>query len=349
MDNTEFIIHVKNIEFKSYSKHLVEKIKETLQNKGLLNLTITYPVKAYLSTLREKTFLTLSGTIFLLLLILSHDTEIQNIFLIFLAIAFLIYAAKSHEYTTNIHFNRALEPIGITHYQETYLQKKFIKNIKLSDLITKTDYVEPLFLIEGQYQGKAYKALHINCDRFYKLRLGDKSQKNDRIVGGYFIQFKLNKTYKGKTIVLADRKKIGNYINLKSTGLKRAHLVSPEFEKNFEVFTSDQVEARYIIDHLMIETLLNILNQSSINYFTFSIWGNNLAFMVSFQNEENNTKISNLIKSTQTSRQKQYAFGDKQITFSNPHHEKDELLEKALKIKLDLEKLFSLRALIKID
>jgi hypothetical protein len=63
-----------------------------------------------------------------------------------------------------------------------------------------------------------------------------------------------NKFY-GHTIAVQNRGSIAEYLHEKATGLKRADLVSPAFEKDYDVYTSDQVEARYLIDPLMIERI----------------------------------------------------------------------------------------------
>ncbi|TNE31677.1 MAG: DUF3137 domain-containing protein [Alphaproteobacteria bacterium] len=59
----------------------------------------------------------------------------------------------------------------------------------------------------------------------------------------------------GHTIAVRNRGSIAEYLHEKATGLKRADLVSPAFEKDYDVYTSDQVEARYLIDPLMIERI----------------------------------------------------------------------------------------------
>lgn len=59
----------------------------------------------------------------------------------------------------------------------------------------------------------------------------------------------------GHTVAVQNRGRIAEYLHEKATGLKRADLVSPTFEKDYDVYTSDQVEARYLIDPIMIERI----------------------------------------------------------------------------------------------
>lgn len=63
------------------------------------------------------------------------------------------------------------------------------------------------------------------------------------------------KRFYGHTMLDKNKGKIGEWFKQKSSKLKRANLVDPAFEKMFDVYTNDQVEARYLIDPVMIERL----------------------------------------------------------------------------------------------
>lgn len=67
----------------------------------------------------------------------------------------------------------------------------------------------------------------------------------------------------GHTIMIRDQGKIGGWLKKQTAGLERADLVDPEFEKIFDVFTNDQVEARYLIDPRIIENLKALYSEYS--------------------------------------------------------------------------------------
>ena len=69
------------------------------------------------------------------------------------------------------------------------------------------------------------------------------------------------KKFYGHTILDKDKGKMSEWFKEKSSGLKRANLVDPEFEKLFDAYTNDQVEARYLIDPLMIERLKGLYEE----------------------------------------------------------------------------------------
>ncbi|NOX15632.1 MAG: DUF3137 domain-containing protein [Epsilonproteobacteria bacterium] len=83
------------------------------------------------------------------------------------------------------------------------------------------------------------------------------------IFQGLFIVSQFNKNFQGKTVILPDCAQnafgglIGNW--LQSHNINRNELIkmdNPEFEKEFVVYGSDQIEARYILNHTLMERLL---------------------------------------------------------------------------------------------
>lgn len=71
-----------------------------------------------------------------------------------------------------------------------------------------------------------------------------------------------NKKFYGHTILDKDMgRKISKWFKEKGTKLKQADLVDPEFEKVFDVYTDDQVEARYLIDPNMMEDIKSLYHE----------------------------------------------------------------------------------------
>lgn len=85
------------------------------------------------------------------------------------------------------------------------------------------------------------------------------------IFQGLFIVTSFNKHFSNSTIILPDSAEgifgsiIGNW--LQSNNFGREQLVKmddPEFEKEFVVYGSDQIEARYILTHSMMQRILDL-------------------------------------------------------------------------------------------
>ncbi len=106
---------------------------------------------------------------------------------------------------------------------------------------------------EDMFSGE-YKGVGIH---FSEIDLKKKSGKSTVTVFKGLAVFLTQgtKRFHGHTMLIKDQGKIGGWLKKQTSSLQRADLVDPEFEKMFDVFTSDQVEARYLIDPAIIENL----------------------------------------------------------------------------------------------
>lgn len=72
------------------------------------------------------------------------------------------------------------------------------------------------------------------------------------------LAYSFSKPFKGKTCVVADTDWIGNAIErLRQTG-EKVRLENQEFEERFEVFSTDQLEARYLLTPRFMERILEL-------------------------------------------------------------------------------------------
>jgi hypothetical protein len=68
----------------------------------------------------------------------------------------------------------------------------------------------------------------------------------------------INKKFIGKTQVKRDAGMLGNWIIGKLSKYDRVHLEDSVFEKQFEVYSSDQIEARYLLTTSFMQRLLDL-------------------------------------------------------------------------------------------
>ncbi len=115
--------------------------------------------------------------------------------------------------------------------------------------------------VRGEIEGVKIEFSDILAKKIVKDSKGRNSEQ--KIFDGLFIRAEFNKHFKGKTVVLPDtaQKFFGDYIGsiLQSKNFSRDKLVkmdNPAFEKEFVVYSSDQIEARYILTHSMMERIL---------------------------------------------------------------------------------------------
>ena len=88
---------------------------------------------------------------------------------------------------------------------------------------------------------------------------------------GVLIDMPQRKFY-GHTILVQDGTGIGEWLREKTSGLARADLVDPVFERKYSVFTDDQTEARYLLDPAMIERInavgeVHVAEKISVSYY----------------------------------------------------------------------------------
>ena len=69
------------------------------------------------------------------------------------------------------------------------------------------------------------------------------------------LMLQFNKALKGTTIIRKDSGIIGNLFHEKLSNLKDIKLEDPKFNKIFQVYSDDEVEARYVLSVSFIERL----------------------------------------------------------------------------------------------
>ena len=127
------------------------------------------------------------------------------------------------------------------------------------------DVMQPSKIVPHHHKYKTedhFKGTFKGVDlEFSEIELKQRRRSNKRtryvtVFKGVAVLLKMQKKkFHGHTILERNAGKISEWFKERSKGLKRANLVDPEFEKIFDVYTNDQVEARYLIDPIMIESL----------------------------------------------------------------------------------------------
>jgi len=115
------------------------------------------------------------------------------------------------------------------------------------------------YVSEDYFEGE-YKGVNIH---FSEIRLKRKSGKSTVTVfsGLAVLLTRGTRKFHGHTILVKDKSAVGGWLKKQTSKLKRANLVDPEFERLFDVYTNDQVEARYLIDPLIVENLKTLYSE----------------------------------------------------------------------------------------
>lgn len=86
--------------------------------------------------------------------------------------------------------------------------------------------------------------------------------------------------FAGHTILTKDKGMIGGWFSDKFGSLEHADLVDPEFEDLFDVYTNDQVEARYLIDPVVVERLKSIYEEYDGNKLMAAFFENKFLILI---------------------------------------------------------------------
>jgi len=121
--------------------------------------------------------------------------------------------------------------------------------------------------VHGLIEGTKIEFSDLHAEQKHKNSKGKDNWST--LFKGLFIVADFNKNFMGKTIILPDsaQKTFGDLIGgwLQSKNMGRDELVKMDdiaFEREFVVYSTDQIEARYILSHALMQRLLTFKNKS---------------------------------------------------------------------------------------
>lgn len=108
--------------------------------------------------------------------------------------------------------------------------------------------------ISGHVEGIDFNLLEatlVNVSRDSKGR-----ETRTTVFQGFLVEFDFHKEFNGETIITKDKTVIGNFLTGWAKSGDKVKLEDPNFEREFEVHSTDQVEARYLLTPCFMERLL---------------------------------------------------------------------------------------------
>ncbi|MDA3907540.1 MAG: DUF3137 domain-containing protein [Sulfurimonas sp.] len=158
-----------------------------------------------------------------------------------------------------------------------------------SDLFSTPDRMSGNDYVRGNIDGTKIEFSDIHAEKRQKDSKGRESWST--IFKGLFIVAEFNKNFHGKTLILPDtaQSTFGNLIGnwLQSNNFTRDELVKMDdnnFEKEFVVYSSDQIEARYILSHTLMKKLLIFKDKSKQPVYV-SFIGNHIHMAVYYDKD----------------------------------------------------------------
>jgi len=182
------------------------------------------------------------------------------------------------DYTSDFKY-KVIEPLikeidsSLTYTPKMHIPERYFKTSQLftssPDRVSGNDYVR------GKIDGIQIEFSDFHAEKKHKDSKGNTSWST--MFQGLFIISEFNKNFKGTTVVLPDTAEstFGDYIGswLQSNNMGRNELIkmdNNEFEREFVVYGTDQIEARYILTPLLMQKLLNYKKRTKENtYISF--------------------------------------------------------------------------------
>ena len=131
---------------------------------------------------------------------------------------------------------------------------------------------------EGLYKGTKIRFAEIHLEE--RRRSGKRTHYVTVFKGLAILIAMKKKKFTGHTILVKNAGKLFQWFKEKTGDLKRADLVDPVFEKMFDVFTNDQVEARYLVDPKIIERYKDMAGVYHSEGITAAYYGGNLLVLI---------------------------------------------------------------------
>ncbi len=130
----------------------------------------------------------------------------------------------------------------------------------------------------GNAHGAAFEALECHMEREDK---SDDKTKWVTVFRGSLMALEFPREFMGRTVVLRDK---GWFNRKKKSGMKRVGLVDPKFEKIFEAYGTDQVEARYLLTPDFMQRLVDLEESVDGKKIRFAFLNNLLLIAVETPN-----------------------------------------------------------------
>lgn len=143
-------------------------------------------------------------------------------------------------------------------FQYTYNPSLSEKVFNQSKIMKKYDRIECDDGFNGQYDGVPVSIIEYTGK---KQQIQQKENKAEVIykkqAHGIIFRAEMNKKFEGQTLVLKDKGILNSITRYK--GLERVGIESPTFEKLYEVYSDNQIEARYILTPVMLDCMENLI------------------------------------------------------------------------------------------
>ena len=207
---------------------------------------------------------------------------------------YLLYSSTKKDFERDI--KKELFPIVSDDFVLNY---EIIKERSDSDTLYSDLYIIPAYkylyyedLFSGNYKNVKLDIKELKTEKECCCGFFDK-----KVFKGVVISFEMNKNFKGNTVILSDTARHAS----PSKNLHHTVLEDVEFEKKFDVYTNDDVEARYLITTALMERLNNL--QVAFNTDKISAAFRDNKFYIALSSKKDLFFVGSILKNINTKTQ----------------------------------------------
>lgn len=221
----------------------------------------------------------------------------QAIFFIYIAILFIAGMSYLYNYLTKTYVQKFKQEVmaPLIHEIDENLNYQPTKHLPEAHFIRSKLFASRPDIISGNdlVSGKIDDVDIAFSDLHAQRESQDEDAEDDfeTIFMGLFLVADFHKNFKGETIILPDsaQKIFGNVIGhwLQANTTSHYELIKMDniaFEKEFVVYGSDQIEARYILSHTLMQKLLEYKQRSKYPLY-ISFVGGKIYMAIAYYND----------------------------------------------------------------
>ncbi|MGD9581522.1 MAG: DUF3137 domain-containing protein [Vampirovibrionia bacterium] len=156
-----------------------------------------------------------------------------------------------------LHIRKSFKNVAITKVNEILVkffgEFNYKRDYHISeDILDDVEFILPDYdriycedYIHGKYENNKIEFCEARIEEEYEDSDGDSHYKT--VFKGIFVILTFNRNFSGKTFIIKDKGKILNFFKKASTSLTRIELENKEFDKHYEVYSTNQIETQSIL------------------------------------------------------------------------------------------------------
>ncbi len=196
-----------------------------------------------------------------------------HFFVLMVIVAIAMPISKYKKATKNKLMPQFIKLFGNFHY--SYMQILPEEKIRKSKLIDDYNLHSGDDFFYGTYKNTE---VTVSEEKFIRRVRHHKGSSLQKVFDGILIMLSLNKKFQGQTLVFKDKGFFNAFNSVDN--MENVRLEDSVFEKEFEVYSTDQVEARYLLTTAFMERMLKLKEVFKGKKIQFSFFDNILLIAI---------------------------------------------------------------------